>query len=812
MSGNSRNRQWVAGSVVHGPVVQVSGVAGDVTVTTAPGERPLYQVDAFPSDRPHPTTAQARAQPARLLLARYALVDFTGRAGELAALAAWRDASLPASVLLLHGPGGQGKTRLGAEFAAVSRAAGWEVLQARHATDPAPGAELTESGPPAGTGVLLVADYAERWPEEDLRAMITDAARQGRRARVLLLARPAGVWWQTLAHRLDRLDLPTDSLALPPLAQDADTDPESLFTAARDHFARALDTAGANAINPPDTLRDPAFGQVLSVHMAALAAVDAHRTGTETGALTSPGRVSAYLLDRERDHWRTLYANGRVTTPPGTLAHAVYTAALTGAQPYDVGRSALLAVDVCASDRAVETLSDHAVAYPPATPHAGSVLEPLYPDRLAEDFVALTTPGHHLDQFAPDPWASTAPQRLLAHDGTTPPAWARPALTVLIAAAARWPHLAGQLTPLLIARPELALHAGGAALGALAGLEALPVEALEAVEVRLPAGRHIDLDSGIAALTSHLTRRRLGVSTDPTQRARLLGSQSVRFANAGWYEEALAADLEAVMVHRKMAEAGLHVHERDLAASLNNLANGYQKAGRFEDALAAVEESIAIWRRLASVGSASYRPELAVSLSNLSNILGKLGRPAEGVAAGEEATAVWRQLEETGLSVDEPELAGSLNNLSNRYAQTERWDESLAAAGEALAMWRRLAGAEPAAFEPDLAMALHNLALTCGYVGRRKEALAVIEEAVVIRRRLAEAAPTAHTQSLARSLWAMAWVQASLLGDFPEALAAVDEAVEIYRRLDGATSEVVSDGLRGALAMREAVLAEMGRS
>ncbi|QIQ03201.1 tetratricopeptide repeat protein [Streptomyces liangshanensis] len=806
----SRNRQWVAGSVVHGPLVQVSEVTGDVTITTAPSERPLYRVDAFPSDRPHPTTDRARAQPARLLLASYALVDFTGRAGELAALAAWRDESLPASVLLLHGPGGQGKTRLGAEFAAASRAAGWEVLQARHASDPSPGAEQTGSGPPVGTGVLLVADYAERWPEEDLRAMITDAARQGRQARVLLLARPAGVWWQTLAHRLDRLDLPTDALALPPLAQDADTDPESLFTAARDHFARALDTAGADAITPPDTLRDPAFGQVLSVHMAALAAVDAHRIGTETGALTSPGRVSAYLLDRERDHWRTLYANGRVTTPPATLAHAVYTAALTGAQPYDSGRDALLAIGACPSDRGVETLSDHAVAYPPATPHSGSVLEPLYPDRLAEDFVALTTPGHHLDHFAPDPWASTAPQRLLAHDGTKPPAWARPALTVLIAAAARWPHLAGQLAPLLVERPELALYAGGAVLGALAGLEALPIEALAAVEARFPPGRHTDLDSGMAALTRHLIRRRLDVCTDLTQRALLLGGQSLRFANAGWHKEALVADLEAVTAHRKLAEAGLDLRERDYAASLNNLSNGYQRARRFEDALAVVEEAIEIWRKLVAADPAFSTSELAVSLSNLSNVLGHLGRWDEGLAASEEATELWRRRAATDPLADEPNFAGSLNNLSNQYAREARWDESLAAIDEALAMWRRMASANPAAFEPDLAMALHNRALKCGAMGRKDEALRSIDEAIVTRRRLVEAAPTAHEPSLASSLWLLA--RLNLLNSLlPEALAAADEALEMYRRLDALSPGAFAIELREVLATREAVLAGLDR-
>ncbi|OPC76525.1 hypothetical protein B4N89_46790 [Embleya scabrispora] len=121
-TAGARPGQWVAGSVVYGPVTQVSGVVGDVHVTANTGaERALYRVDAFPKEHAAPTVAQARAQPARLLQARYALIDFTGRGAELARLTAWRDGPGAVSVLLVHGAGGQGKTRLAARFAAHTR-------------------------------------------------------------------------------------------------------------------------------------------------------------------------------------------------------------------------------------------------------------------------------------------------------------------------------------------------------------------------------------------------------------------------------------------------------------------------------------------------------------------------------------------------------------------------------------------------------------------------------------------------------------------------------------------------------------------
>jgi hypothetical protein len=70
-------------------------------------------------------------------------------------------------VLLVHAVGGQGKTRLAAEFASRSARLKWRVLQARHHSDPRP-----DSGEQTSTSkedhVLVIVDYAESCPRADL--------------------------------------------------------------------------------------------------------------------------------------------------------------------------------------------------------------------------------------------------------------------------------------------------------------------------------------------------------------------------------------------------------------------------------------------------------------------------------------------------------------------------------------------------------------------------------------------------------------------------------------------------------------------
>ena len=102
------------------------------------------------------------------------MVTFAGRESELADLARWRDQAAPAlSARLLHGVAGAGKTRLASEFARQSQERHSIVLTAHYEAagrlSAAPVAVPADS-PAVGEspGLLIVVDYADRWPHSHL--------------------------------------------------------------------------------------------------------------------------------------------------------------------------------------------------------------------------------------------------------------------------------------------------------------------------------------------------------------------------------------------------------------------------------------------------------------------------------------------------------------------------------------------------------------------------------------------------------------------------------------------------------------------
>ncbi|WFE66013.1 hypothetical protein O7625_23225 [Micromonospora sp. WMMD714] len=313
-----------------------------------------------------------------------------------------------------------------------------------------------------------------------------------------------------------------------------------------------------------------------------------------------------------------------VQTPPRVMHRAVVAATLTGARPRSVARQALTDAGFTDTGPAADRLiDDHSACY--LASDTRTVFEPLHPDRLGEDLIALSTPGHHSSRLARD-WTSEAITALLT-TSTTPPACTRTAITVLDETAHRWPHLATTvLYPLIRKHPQLAITAGGATLTRLASIPDIDLTILETLEPLLPVDRYIDLDIAAAAITHH----RLTHTTDPAQQAHLHANHAWRLANAGQRQQALAPAEEAVRIRRRLAEADPDAHLPNLATLLWAYAwvcvNGQTN---LPQALETVTEAINLYQPLAEQLPQRFGGHLSSARQTLAYVLDGLGRSEE---------------------------------------------------------------------------------------------------------------------------------------------------------------------------------------
>ncbi|EWC62386.1 Tetratricopeptide repeat family [Actinokineospora spheciospongiae] len=830
--GEPGGRARVERVVLQGAVL-IERPAGDAALDFS---RSPFDVERVPGPVPALSVEQARARPSRLLQPRFAVVPFTGRDAEQVALGRWLAEPEHTSVRLLHAAGGQGKTRLADRVAAEHRGGQWAVWQVRHspaAVDSGNDPEATEGAVPLAPGadVLAVVDYADRWPSDDLITLVRTlqqlARRRGTRARVLLLGRTAKNWWPAVVGRLDTaygLDAtgqwPLASLTEEPAAR------LSMFRLAAGHFAAQLgvDADPAEVPLPVDLDRD-GYAQVLAVQMAALAAVDArHRDVAVPLDLVS---VADYLLCREYATWDALYsARGGFTRPP-VMSRLAYVATLAGALPRPHARLALRRTDLADSASTADHLiDDHLACYPSADPR--TVFEPLHPDRLGEDLVALTTPGHPHAQlnWQVDDWATAATTagagtrvvsaaEALTTDLLPDPAmarsWAPAALTVLAEAAHRYPHLStGLLNPLLLANPHLLLVAGGAAATRLTDLPDLDPAVLEAVEPVLPQTRDVTTDVAAAAVARRLAEHRLATEADPVRRAAVHGDLAMRLDRAGQYEEALANAALAVGEARR-ATARDPVHRRRLASWLNTLSLQSARAGRRSEALAHAREAVDLRRALGPGTTEPDLPGLANALNSLAKALAELGSHAEALQYAEEAADVLRALVTAGAPTAREALAQVLHNIAASRSDLGADDEALVAAAESVGIYRELAAADPAAHLPDLADALQNLpAYLSSDPGRARDALAAAEESVRLYRELVETNSAPFLAQLAGALHNLS-VTCSALGERREAAGYADEAVTTYRDLAETDPDAHQPDLALTLHHQAKTLADNGQ-
>lgn len=195
----------VENSSIGGHNIQIGSATGDITLVL---DQPSFRLERLtPAPKPKQLPRSQRT-PSYLLDAQRQIVPYRPRPETQRILIDWRDDEERFSVRLLSGQGGAGKTRLGGWFATDSHVAGWTVLQATDKSTTLPDA-AAHRDLPDDADLLVITDYAERWPLESLKSLVQSLAALHReattgRVRVLLLARPQQGFWESVKAQLDR--------------------------------------------------------------------------------------------------------------------------------------------------------------------------------------------------------------------------------------------------------------------------------------------------------------------------------------------------------------------------------------------------------------------------------------------------------------------------------------------------------------------------------------------------------------------------------------------------------------------------------
>ncbi|WP_052397278.1 trypsin-like peptidase domain-containing protein [Streptomyces sp. NRRL F-5123] len=746
------------------------------------------------------------ASPAALLEAEHAVVPFQGREDLLADLLRWC-AEPGLGVRLLHGPGGQGKTRLALELTdRLERGGAAVVWPDADAT----AADLTALGDTA-VPLLVVVDYAETRVDQLTGLLKTLVRRPGTvPLRILLLARTAdGDWWRAARRESrDTRDL-LDGMpvtALPPLVP-GPGGRAGAYDAAVDALARALPRVRGHRYRKWDALARqvaaargggaaaPGADTALTLHMTALAdLLDAALIpGGPPGA---SGPVERRLLDHESKYWEAAARRYGLAARETSLEDALAAAFLCGADdPFQgqrlLGRiSALRPLGPEQHQAFAEWI---AALYPPRD---GGAWGALLPDRLAEFFVAERLTGN----------ARLAGELLGGArdtaDGVTSAQAAR--LLTVYARAAAHPAVRGTLdAPLcelcvrrgdVLERPavDVATQAERpaplvAALQRIADAPAATYDDLLRLAGHLPEQTHT-----LAPLAAGVTGRLAGVlrvraADDPAvlpELALTLRRLTGRLGDAGEVGRAYAAACEARRIYEGLAADDPAAYRPELAAVLHNLSVTAGRAGRRDEALEPARASVRLYRELAA-----GRPETDDSWTYVAHGLGALafaegnsGRPEAALAAVDEEVRIRRPLADVHGETARAGLAAALNNQAIWRKDCGHLDAALAASQEAVRRLRPLAEERPDAHLPGLARAVSTLSDCLGRAGRPHKALEAAREALAIRRRLASGRSGSSLADLARSLNSLA-IDLGDTGRTEESLPYAAEAVDVLRQL-----------------------------
>ncbi|MDX5461298.1 tetratricopeptide repeat-containing serine protease family protein [Micromonospora tulbaghiae] len=775
-------------------------------------------------------------------------------------------------VRLLYAPGGTGKTRFGIELAVTLQRRGWTaglisskdtldslVQHLRYATDD-------------GIRVFAAVDYAETGIDRLRDLLTTLAATRSGAARVLLLARSPGRWWDgfavgTSAYNMmnpEPFTLTTVELS----------NASQVFSAAYVQFRRELLDGVGNreAPAPPDVARP----RVLDLHAAALAKVLDERRGTHTPGSAGPLES---VLAHERHYWRlALLQEGVHLSPNDRLLDRLLAApTLHPARTFDEAHDAISRVVgsrtlSCPTEDLTRLLAE---LYPPDDDR--HYWRAIVPDRLGEALIARTmtaaptvaVAGRESAELLDGADVATAIHALtvLARvAGFSDQASAAETSVIPVTEVIR--HLLQRqpeaFLPAIVVVAESIGHPSELSDLAAASVHTVDLPTLNNTARRLPPfhtglldlavtverervarlARHIDdrgtrnqtqarVDLAIALNNLALRLAAVGKQTEAyaqaerslriTERtagnppevrllaaeAAALDTQARLLSATGALEQAVRTAGRAVGIYRKLSSDDPASWVPHLVTTLHNLGVQQASSGLHREALTTIEEATSLYCQL-SATSARWKGELISALNSLGDLLAQLGLPTEALTISAEAERLARASAEDSPAVWLPDHASALNWLGIRLAAVQRYEEAASASAESVELFRRLVDVNPAVWREELATALNNLALRHGDLNETLLALECAEEAVRIRGTRRRDDAVTDTLSLAQSLGNLANCLAAR-ARYAEALAVVDDAIELCHERHRVRRGGSALDLPMLLANRSAYLAALNR-
>lgn len=573
-----------------------------------------------------------------------------GRENELAALHHWcrqRELGRDISVMVMHGVGGAGKTRLAFEFAELLAAQGWQVGQLSDPANPV-GFVL----PAQAAGVLLIIDYPEQHHQalQDLLKALAASAYPGC-LRVLLLCRK-----HELAQLIEGIapELLAPSLALSALENQAHAWAMFCdgFHIMQQATAASRGSGGGAAQSPPPLdaeafakwlARDPYHAEPLIILAFALnLAYDpaAHTLGR--------AEIIQALVRRERAR----IARETAKHPPMQAEGTELLVALA-ALP---GKLTLADVEVLR-----QTVRQHGLIVPDGIQlkrcslWRNGALAELQPDLLAAELLHRVLGEHIADQkqIGELLW-----QCLTLGGGFA----LRERLTRLARLAWDFARMTSGKTDLV---PAL-----------IAALDAERAQQLarvldnnNALESPLQG---LAVAAGQILLAGLETLAREDFAMHAPALARRLNNLSVRLAGNGDRAGGLTAIRRAAEIYDALAQQNFAAYGPALAGSLNNFSVNLAISGDRAGGLAAIRRAVEIREAMAQQDFATYGPVLAASLNNLSNRLAESGDRAGCLAAIRRAVEIREALAQQNHAAYAPLLANSLSVLANRLAEGDK--------------------------------------------------------------------------------------------------------------------------------------------